>query len=289
MTSVGQQTAPNLSSDAPNGVTYAYRRFGNTETTRPPLLCLQHYRGTLDNWDPLFIDAVAEHGEVILLDNAGVGGSTGTVPRTVTEMARDAIVFVDALGLELVDVLGFSLGGMVAQELTLLRPWQVRRLILAGTAPRGGGHQTHGWTYDIFRASQAEPTGPEDFLHIFFDVTETSRAKGMDYLGRFLSRAENRDADNGPEVARAQYDAVVEWGIPEPSKLRRLAGITQPTLVANGMNDTMIPSINSQLLADNISNARLRLYPDAGHGFFFQYPGEFAALVGEFLGAPTVV
>src|SRR5207244_9626769 len=143
MTSVGQQTAPNLSSDAPNGVTYAYRRFGNTETTRPPLLCLQHYRGTLDNWDPLFIDAVAEHGEVILLDNAGVGGSTGTVPRTVTEMARDAIVFVDALGLELVDVLGFSLGGMVETAITLLRPWTVIRLIHYGTPHLGVQRQHH--------------------------------------------------------------------------------------------------------------------------------------------------
>jgi pimeloyl-ACP methyl ester carboxylesterase len=275
-------TAPILTIEAANGVAYAYRRFGASDDNRPPLLFLQHFRGNLDNWDPLLVDSIAEHREVILLDNTGVGLSTGAVPVTVTQMARDAIAFLDAVELDQVDLLGYSLGGMVAQEIALLRPRAVRRIVLAGTGPRGG-HQMHGWTFDIERTANAANNGLEDLLHIFFEITETSRALGREYVQRAFSRTEGRDKPNGPEVARAQYDAIVEWGIPDPSRLSRLAGITQPTLVANGDNDMMIPTVNSQLLADHLPNARLRIYPDAAHGFLFQYPRQFAELVTEFL------
>jgi pimeloyl-ACP methyl ester carboxylesterase len=278
----GQLTAPNLAVEAPNGVTYAYRRFGGRVDADPPLLFLQHFRGNLDNWDPLLVDGIAAEREVILLDNAGVGLSSGHVPLTVTEMARDAIGFLDALALERVDLLGYSLGGMVAQEIALLRPRTVRRIVLAGTGPRGG-HQMHGWIHDIERLANRADNGAEDVLRIFFEVTETSRALGREYLQRLFSRRDARDKPNGPEVARAQYDAIVEWGIPDPSRLNRLAGIRQPTLVANGDNDMMIPTVNSQLLADRLPNARLRIYPDAAHGFLFQYPRQFAELVVEFL------
>jgi pimeloyl-ACP methyl ester carboxylesterase len=279
-----QLTAPNLTVEAPNGITYAYRRFGAGDESGPPLLFLQHFRGNLDNWDPLLVDTIAEHREVILLDNAGVGLSSGTVPVTVTQMARDAIAFLDALELDLVDILGYSLGGMVAQEITLLRPRVVRRLVLAGTGPRGG-KQMHGWTLDIERVANQENNGLEELLYIFFEITDTSRALGREYVQRAFSRGDGKDTPNGPDVARAQYDAIVEWGIPEPSRLDRLAGITQPTLVANGANDMMIPTVNSQLLADHLPNARLRIYPDAAHGFLFQYPRQFAELVMEFLSA----
>jgi pimeloyl-ACP methyl ester carboxylesterase len=284
-TNGGQLTVPNLVIDAENGVTYAFRRFGAGDSGRTPLVFLQHFRGNLDNWDPLLVDAIAAEREVILLDNTGVGLSTGKVPCTVTEMARDAIVFLDALEIDEVDLLGYSLGGMVAQELALLRPRTVRRLVLAGTGPRGGGHQMHGWIYDIEQAASAANNGIEELLHIFFDVTDTSRARGREYVQRAFSRTEDKDKPNGLEVARAQYDAIVEWGIPDPTRLHRLAGITQPTLVANGDNDRMIPTINSQVLADHIPDARLRIFPDAAHGFLFQYPTEFAALVNGFLDA----
>jgi pimeloyl-ACP methyl ester carboxylesterase len=277
-----QLTAPNLTVDAANGITYAYRRFGASDGQWPPLLFLQHFRGNLDNWDPLLVDTIAVHREVILLDNTGVGLSSGKVPLTVTEMARDAIAFVDALELDEVDLLGYSLGGMVAQEIALLRPRAVRQIVLAGTGPRGG-RGMHGWIFDIERTANNADNGIEDLLHIFFEVTETSRALGMEYIQRAFSRTEERDKPNGPEVTRAQYDAIVEWGIPEPSRLDRLAGITQPTLVANGDNDMMIPTVNSQLLADRLPDARLRIYPDAAHGFLFQYPQQFAELVTEFL------
>ena len=277
-----QLTAPNLTVDAANGVTFAYRRLGASDGRWPPLLFLQHFRGTLDNWDPVLVDSIAAHREVILLDNSGVGLSSGKVPVTVTEMARDAIAFLDALGIDRIDLLGYSLGGMVAQELALLRPRAVRRIVLAGTGPRGG-HQMHGWTFDIERTANQANNGIEDILRIFFGVTETSRELGREYIKRIFSRMEVADKPNGPEVARAQYDAVVEWGIPDPSQLNRLAGIRQPTLVANGDNDLMIPTVNSQILADHLPDARLRIYPDAAHGFLFQYPRQFADLVTEFL------
>ena len=279
---LSQLTAPNLTVEAANGVSYAYRRFGTSDGRRPPLLFLQHFRGNLDNWDPLLVDTIAAHREVILLDNTGVGLSSGTVPVTVTEMARDAIAFLDALQIDRIDLLGYSLGGMVAQEIALLRPRHVRRIVLAGTGPRGG-QQMHGWIFDIERTANASDNGIDDLLHLFFEVTDTSRALGREYIQRAFSRVDGADRQNGPQVARAQYDAIVEWGIPDPTRLNRLAGITQPTLVANGANDMMIPTINSQLLADHLPNARLRIYPDAAHGFLFQYPRQFAELVTEFL------
>ncbi|WP_431900308.1 alpha/beta fold hydrolase [Nonomuraea sp. bgisy101] len=260
-----QLTAPILDVTAANGVTYAYRRFGVAGTGAPLLLFLQHFRGNLDNWDPILVDTLAAGREVILLDNTGVGLSSGQVPVTVTRMARDVIAFLDALDLARVDLLGFSLGGMVAQEIALLRPRGVRRIVLAGTGPRGG-KQMHGWTLDIERVANQAEAGLDELLHIFFGVTETSRALGMQYAQRVFSRTENPDKPTGPEAARAQYDAIVEWGIPDPSRLARLAGITQPTLVAAGDNDTMIPTVNSQVLADHLPNARLRIFSDAGHG-----------------------
>jgi pimeloyl-ACP methyl ester carboxylesterase len=141
----------------------------------------------------------------------------------------------------------------------------------------------HGWIVDIERTANAADTGLDELLHVFFDVTETSRALGVEYAQRTFAREQDRDTPNGPEVARAQYDAIVEWGIPDSSQLNRLAGIRQPVLVANGDNDRMIPSVNSQILADHLPNARLRIFPDAAHGFLFQYPTEFATLVNEFL------
>ena len=278
-------TASNLSVEAANGTSYAYRRLGRTEDGSPPLLCLQHFRGNLDNWDPLLVDCIAAQREVILLDNAGVGLSSGSVPSTVDQMARDAIAFLDELAIDRVDLLGYSLGGMVAQELALLRPRVVRRIVLAGTGPRGG-RQMHGWIFDIERTANSPNNGVDDLLHLFFEATDSSRELGRAYFRRAFSRTEGQDAPNGPDVARHQYDAIVEWGIPDASRLNRLAGITQPTLVANGDNDRMIPTINSQILADHISNARLRIFPDAGHGFLFQYPQQFAELVTEFLSAP---
>jgi pimeloyl-ACP methyl ester carboxylesterase len=279
----GQTTAPNLRIEAANGVTYAYRRFGNTETAALPLVFFVHFRANLDNWDPLLVDTIARQREVILLDNTGVAGSTGTTPGTVEAMALDAIAFTDALGLRRYDLLGFSLGGFVAQEVALIRPHQARRIVLAGTGPRGG-RDMHVFTRVVLEVAVKDASVAEDLLTIFFEQTATSQARGREFIDRLGSRREDRDAPVSLATRDAHLSAIETWGIPDPTRLSRLAGITQPTLVANGDNDIMVPTENTYLLADHLPNARLSIYPDAGHGFLFQYPVEFGTEVNAFLG-----
>jgi pimeloyl-ACP methyl ester carboxylesterase len=276
-----QLTAANRSIQV-DGDELVYRRFGNRQTAAPPLICLQHFRGNLDSWDPALVDRLAQDRDVILLDNRGVGGSTGVVPDNVTDMARDALAFIDALGLKEVDILGFSLGGYVAQELALLRPRLVRRLVLAGTAPQGGP-DLHRWSDTVYALATADQPTAEDLLSLFFSPSEESRAKGAEYLQRAYQRQDDRDAPTDLATRDAQLTAITAWGIPDASRLNRLAGITQPTLVANGDDDRMMHTKNSHLLAERLPNAELRIYPDANHGFLDQYPELFADDIAEFL------
>ncbi|MFE4628387.1 alpha/beta fold hydrolase [Streptomyces mirabilis] len=279
---VTQRTAPNQTLSASNGVTYAYRRFGNTIAAAPPVLFLQHFRGNLDNWDPAFVDRVATQREVILLDNVGVGASTGTVPSTIHEMAVGALAFLDGLGLTLCDLIGFSLGGAIAQEIALIRPRQVRKIVLAATAPEGG-RGFHAWSGQELRAAMADPPEPEDFLTLFYTSSKESRAKGMASLRRVLAREEDRDAPTDLPTRDTQLLAINNLGIPDHNKLSKLAAITQHVLVANGESDVMTPTENSYLLAGHLPNASLLIYPNAGHGFLYQYPEEFADDVNRFL------
>jgi pimeloyl-ACP methyl ester carboxylesterase len=264
------------------GETLVYRRFGNAESKAPPLLFLQHFRGNLDTWDPALVDRIAREREVILLDNRGVGASTGAVPDNVDDMARDVLRFVDALALTEIDVLGFSLGGYVAQELALVRPRLIRRLVLAGTAPQGAPG-IHRWTNEVFALATPDSFDPDGFMRLFFSGSEESRAKGMEFLGRISARTGEPDDPADLAARDAQLEAITRWGIPDPSRLTRLTAITQPTLVANGDNDPMMITENSRLLARHLPNAQLRIYPDAGHGFLDQYPEEFADEVNVFL------
>ncbi len=280
MTQATHQTAPNLFIEAPNGVKYAYRRFGGGAGV--PLLFLQHFRGNMDNWDPALTDAIAAQREIILFDNTGVSSSSGVTPNTIVQMARDAIVFIDALGLPQFDLLGFSIGSFVAQDVALLRPTQVRRLVLAAAAPQGGPDM-HGWRKDILDAVGKPVTGADDLLYAFFAHTKSSHAKGVEFLGRFTRRKENRDPLSSIATRDAQYDAVVEWGIPDHAKLQRLSAIRQPTLVANGDTDLMILPRFTHLLGGLIPNAEVHIYPDSAHGFLFQYAEEFGAEVNRFL------
>jgi pimeloyl-ACP methyl ester carboxylesterase len=282
-TSESNISAPNLSVEAANGVTFAYRRLGSQTGDSVPLVCLQHFRGNLDNWDPALVDTLAARREVILFDNAGVGGSSGVVPRTVAPMAEDALAFIDALGLDRVDILGFSMGGFVAQELTLARPRLVRRLVLAGTGPQGGV-EAHGFRDEVNGFAMKDEQDIDDVLALFFERSGTSIAKGREFVERIFTRSEDRDAAVDLAARDAQMDAISTWGIPDPGRLNRLAGIRQPVLVANGDNDRMVPTVNTYLLAGHLPDARLGIYPDAGHGFLFQYPYEFAGEVEAFLG-----
>ncbi|NEC38652.1 alpha/beta fold hydrolase [Streptomyces rubrogriseus] len=279
MATVTHHTAPTQFVEA-DGVRYAYRRLGPEGGV--PLVMLQHFTGTLDNWDPALVDALAAEREVVLVNYAGVGSSTGTPAVTVAQSAQQMISFTAALGLEHIDLLGFSLGGFVAQDMALVRPRLIRRLILAGTGPKGAPGM-HGWRKDIETHARAEvPTG-DDLLHIFFAHTDTSRAKGMEFLGRLMTRTQDRDAPSSLTARDAQYDAVLEWGIPNHGALQRLTGIQSPTLILQGDDDLMIPTKASHLMAGLIPDARIRIYPDAAHASLFQYPAEAAKDINDFL------
>jgi pimeloyl-ACP methyl ester carboxylesterase len=275
---VTHNTAETLSVEAA-GVEFAYRRFGRPAEL--PLVMLQHFRGNMDNWDPALTDALAAEREVILVDYPGVGSSTGQPSTTIAHMARRMIAFADALDLAEIDLLGFSIGGFVAQEIALVRPALVRCLVLAATGPKGAPSM-HGWREDIAAAARGE-SKPENLLYIMFAHTDTSQAKGMEFLGRFMERQEGRDAPTSDAVRDAQYDAIVEWGIPDHAALQRLTGIRSPTLVIQGDGDLMIPTKLSHLLAGLVPDAQIRIYPDAAHGFLFQYPTEVAPDINGFL------
>jgi pimeloyl-ACP methyl ester carboxylesterase len=260
------------------GVEFAHRRFGRTSGL--PLVMLQHFRGNLDNWDPALLDALAAEREVIVVDYPGVGSSTGSPDSTVASIARQMIAFIVALDVDRVDLLGFSIGGFVAQEIALVRPTLVRRLVLAATGPKGAPGM-HGWRDDIATAARGE-SKPENLLFIMFAHTETSQAKGAEFLGRFLQRHDGRDAPTTDAARDTRYDAIVDWGIPDHGELRRLTAIQSPTLVRQGDGDLMNPPELSHLMAGLIPDARI--YPDSAHGFLFQYPAEVAADINAFLG-----
>lgn len=265
-------------------VTYGFRRFGSGSGV--PLLCLQHFTGTLDNWDPAVTDALAASREVILFDNAGVGRSTGAVPDTVAGMARHALAFLDGLGLAQVDVLGFSLGGMVAQQMVLDRPSIARRLILVGTAPRGGEDIMHLDKPSLaVHFGNRELKGYEILQKIFFTPSAASQAAGASFIGRLMQRQADREPQSGPDVIQPQMAAFREWEQPRGERFAELKRIRQPTLVVNGVHDEMIPVRNSYWLSENLPNATLLAFPDAGHGSLFQEHARFVRQVVDFLGA----
>jgi pimeloyl-ACP methyl ester carboxylesterase len=274
--------APNKLLGAANGIRYAYREVGDGE---PPLVLLQHFRGNLDNWDPALIDALASGRRVVTFDNAGVGGSTGTTPSTVTQMAVDAIAFLDAMEFAQVDVLGFSIGSFVAQEISLIRPAMVRRLVLASSAPQGAAGM-HGWAREVIEAVGAPAPNPDGYLGVFFTGSAASRQSGMEALGRMNARSEDRDTPTSWQTRQAQYDAVCAWGIPDHGRLERVSAIAMPVFVANGDSDPMILPHYSYLLAGLIPHARVKIYPDSAHGFLFQHHAAFADDVDAFLRAP---
>jgi pimeloyl-ACP methyl ester carboxylesterase len=275
-------TAPTRFLEAANGIRYAYRRYGKQGGT--PLVLLPRFRGDLDTWDPALLDALAAERELILVNNRGVSSTSGTTPATIFKMARDLLAFIDALELTHIDLLGFSLGGFVAQEVALIRPDLVRRLILAATGPQGGPNM-HGWRKDIADAVRKDEPGAAELLYTFFKPTETSQAAGRAYLGRFLARTEDRDVASSLQTRDAHYDAVCAWGVADHAKLQRLQSIHQPTFVANGDADAMIPPSLSHLMGGLIPQADVKIYPDAGHGFLFQHHAEFAHDANAFLSA----
>jgi len=267
---------------------YAYRRFGQGQGR--PLLCLQHFTGTLDNWDPAVTDPLAVGREVILFDNAGVGRSTGTVPKTVAGMAQHALAFLDGLSITSCDVLGYSLGGMVALQMVQDRPSIFRRLVLVGTAPRGGEDIMHLEKPRISKYTQdpkLQAQGYAVLQKIFFALTPSSQGAGEAFIGRLMQRRSDRDPPAGPEVAGAQMAAFREWEHFTGERFADLKDIKQPTLVVNGIYDDMIPVSNSYWLSQYLPNAVLMTYPDSGHGSLFQFHESFTRQVTEFLASDS--
>jgi pimeloyl-ACP methyl ester carboxylesterase len=260
------------------GTPFAYRELG--PRTGVPLVFLHHLTAVLDDWDPRVIDGIAAKRHVIAFDNRGIGASGGSVPHTIDEMAADAVAFIRALGHEEVDLLGFSLGGAVAQVITLEHPELVRRVILAGTGPRGGGgiEKMNRIVGGAYLKAALTLRDPRHFL--FFPRTPNGKRAGTEYMARLKERKEDRDKRVSLQARRAQLKAIVAAGKQAPDDLGQ---IKQPVFVANGDNDLMVASSLSTDMAGRIPNAKLTIYPDSGHGGIFQYHREFVPAVLEFL------
>jgi pimeloyl-ACP methyl ester carboxylesterase len=264
---------------AENAIEYGYRDLGESDV---PLVLLQHFRGNLDNWDPALVDALVAERRVVAFDNVGVAATSGRTPSSVEAMAHDAIAFIDALGLQRVDLLGFSIGSFVAQEIALIRPELLRRVVLASSAPQGAPGM-RGWAPEVIAAVGGREPNPQGYLDVFFAPTKTSREAGQEAAGRIFGRTTERDEPTSWQTRQAQYDAICAWGIPNHALLERVTGIDLRVFVANGDSDPMILPRYSYLLAGLLPDARLKIYPDSAHGFLFQHHGEFAADVHAFL------
>jgi pimeloyl-ACP methyl ester carboxylesterase len=277
-------TAPTQFQDI-GGVSLAYRRFGKEGA--PPVVCFQHFTGTINNFDPIHTNRLAQDRQVILADYRGVGRSGGEMPDSIPATAADIIAFVKALGLKEIDLFGFSFGGMVAQQVALDASELVRRILLAGTGP-SGGEGMQEYTPEVQEiVNRPNSTPQERTLDLFFSKSPTSHAEGKAWLERIAARKVDREPEAKPQVAEAQLVALAKWGaIPATDRYGDLKKITQRTLVVNGKDDIMVPTINSYILQQHLPDARLMLYPDSGHGAHFQFHEEFAEEAARFFAAP---
>lgn len=277
------ETAPTQFQDS-GDVRLAFRRFGKEGA--PPVVCLQHFAGTMNNFDPIHTNRLAQDRPVVLVDYRGVGRSGGQTPDSMSGLARDIIAFIRTLGAQQVDVFGFSIGGMVAQQVASDAPHLVRRLILVGTGP-AGGEDIGQFTPEVVEIV-SRPGGTEverSALETFFSPTETSQTAGKAWLARIAERKSDREPPASAQVATAQLAALAKWGKVSGDRYASLKKLPHRTLVWNGRNDAMVPTVNSFILQQRLPDARLMLFPDSGHGSHFQFPEEFAKVAAGFLAA----
>jgi pimeloyl-ACP methyl ester carboxylesterase len=261
------------------GTSFSYRELGPSGGV--PVVLLTHLAAVLDNWDPRVVDGIAAEHRVIAFDNRGVGASGGSTPKTIEEMATDAVAFIRALDLDQVDLFGFSMGGMIAQVIAQEEPQLVRKMILAGTGPAGGEgiDKVTRITYLDIARGQLTRRDPKEFL--FFTRTPNGRGAAKEFLARLEERTDDRDKALSIRSLRAQLKAIHRWGKQQPADL---SSIHQPVLVVNGESDRMVPSQNTVDLDRRLPNSQLVLYPDAGHGGVFQFHEDFVKRATEFLG-----
>ena len=259
------------------GIRYAYRSLGKQRGI--PVVCLQHFTGTLDNWDPIIINGLAKERQVITIDNAGIGNSGGTTPDNVQEMTRDAIKIIAALGIGYCDLLGYSLGGFIAQSMAVTKPELLHKLILVGTAPQGAV-ALHSFPELVGKAFSLDQK--ERFLYIFASKSQKSKSKLTGALARLMERKNDRDKETGTLAIQAQIKALTRWGT-DPVTIKN-GEIQQPVLIVQGSDDEMMDSrVTSQQLFAQIPNSILVCYPDSAHGVFFQYPEMFVEQANFFL------
>lgn len=270
------ETAPTKFIDA-GGTHFAYRTIGTKKGV--PLVLLQHFTGTIDYWDPAVVNGLSKEREVIVFDNAGVGASSGKVPDNIEQMSTDALAFIKALGFKKVDLLGYSLGGMIAQNLAAQNPELVRKVILANTVHQGGGNDL----MKVLNDAMSQKTFSDPRMVLFFTESKNSIEAGQAFLKRTSARKKNRDPEVAPDVANAQSKALIRFSTtPDPSN-KLLNAITQPVLIVTGSYDTMLPTKSSYEMFQILKNAKLVMYPDSDHGAIFQYHGQFVDEVNNFL------
>ena len=260
-----------------NGIRFAYRIIGTAKGV--PLVLLQHFTGTMDYWDPAVVNGLAKSRTVVVFDNAGVGASGGKVPDNVEQMSTDALAFINVLGFQQIDLLGYSLGGMIAQILAAQHPALVRKVILANTAHQGGGNDL----MRVLQEAMSQKTYPDPRMVLFFNDSKKGVEAGQAFLKRAGVRQKDRDPEGGPEVANAQAKALIEFSTKQDPSNTLLNAIGQPVLIVTGSNDTMLPTDSSYAMFKTLRAAQLVIYPDSNHGAIFQYHDQFVTDVGNFL------